>query len=92
MTHRRPPAQPPRDPLNTAGRGGQIGYKDYTKYVQWTPRKIAMFTIALALPYLGAAIAVGWATAPYIGILMLAIPGILALLGAGFYWLLRNAG
>jgi hypothetical protein len=51
-----------------------------------------MFTIALALPYLGAAIAVGWATAPYIGILMLAIPGILALLGAGFYWLLRNAG
>lgn len=81
-----------REPFNSSKQGGQVEYKDYTKFIRWTPRKIILLTLCLILPYIGAAIAVGIATAPYIGILMLAVPAILALLCAGFYWILQKAG
>lgn len=91
MTHRKPPNSQPRDPLPGSGGRGHLEYKDYTKFIQWTPAKIAIFTICMVLPYVVVAIAVGMVTAPYIGVLMLALPGIVVGLGAAFYWVLRKA-
>lgn len=86
------PSKIPNDPFHKPTQNAQLGYKDYAKFVQWTSLRVFIVTFCILLPYFGAAIAVGIATAPYIGILMLAVPAILALLCAGFYWILQNAG
>lgn len=91
MTNRRQPYKQPRDPLSAPHGRGRVEYKDYTKFIQWTPSRIAIFTLCLVLPYVAAAIAVGLATSPSVAVLMLAIPVILGGLGAAFYWVVRKA-
>jgi hypothetical protein len=91
VADRRQPLRPPADPFPRHHGGAQIQYKDYTKFVQWTPRKIALFSLCLVIPYIAAAIAVGIATSPFVGILMLAIPGILIAIGGFLYWVARSA-
>lgn len=51
---RLPPIKDPT-PKAVAGRG-QVGGHDYTKYIRWTPARIAVFSIFVVTPYL---IAVG---------------------------------
>lgn len=90
MANRRQPYRQPKDPFVKHRKGGRLQYKDYTKYIQWTPIKVVVFILCIGIPYLSVAIAVGLVTAPFVGVLMLAIPGIVAILGAAFYWLLKQ--
>jgi hypothetical protein len=49
---------PGGDPFHKPGRGGHLHNKDYAKFVQWTPLKMAIAIIFIALPYIGIVIAI----------------------------------
>lgn len=44
---------PNGDPFHKPSKGGQLYNKDYTKFIRWTPLKIAIATLCFAIPYFG---------------------------------------
>ena len=47
-----------KNPLPKATRQGRINHENiYTKYIEWTPLKVIIFTICIGAPYLVAVIA-----------------------------------
>lgn len=44
---------PKGDPFHKPSKGGQLYSKDYTKFVRWTPLKITIAALCIAIPYFG---------------------------------------
>lgn len=78
---------PGGDPFSKCkpGGGSKIENKDYTKFVQWTPLKIAIAIICIALPYIGMVVAIASAVSIGAAMPLIVIPFFLMIVVALIY-------
>jgi hypothetical protein len=67
------------DPFRKPGGRANLQNKDYTKFIKWTPLKITIAALCIALPYLGIVIAIASAISIGAAMPLIVIPFILVL-------------
>ncbi|MBD2088987.1 hypothetical protein H6F67_03855 [Microcoleus sp. FACHB-1515] len=66
---------------------GRIENKDYTKFIKWTPLRVAIATLILFTPYAALVYAVASATSIMAVVPMLIAPALIAIFAGIIYWL-----
>lgn len=67
--------------------GGDLENKDYTKFIKWTPLKVAIASLLLFTPYAALVYAVASATSIMAVVPMLIAPTLIAVFAGMIYWL-----
>lgn len=65
----------PQGPFTRPARGGHLTGKDYTKYIRWTPKRIIISALCLAVPYLAIVVALALYVNQTAAILLLVLLG-----------------
>ncbi|NJL20893.1 MAG: hypothetical protein HC895_08860 [Leptolyngbyaceae cyanobacterium SM1_3_5] len=65
----------------------QLQNKDYTKFIKWTPLKVAIASLLLFTPYAALVYAIASATSIMAVVPMLVAPALIAVFAGLIYWL-----
>ena len=77
----------PQDPFHKPAQGGRIQNQDYTKFIKWTPIRVAIAAFVIFIPYTALVYAVASATSIMAVIPMLIAPALIAVFTGIIYWL-----
>jgi len=76
-----------QEPLYKPAQGGQLENRDYTKFIKWTPLRVAIAAFVIFIPYTALVYAVASATSIMAVIPMLVAPTLIAVFTGIIYWL-----
>lgn len=79
----------PQGPFTRPSSGGRLTGKDYTKFVRWTPKRIAIAALCLTVPYLAIVVVLALYVNKTAALLLLLVLGFVGAIIGIFQWLSR---
>lgn len=80
-----------QDPFKRPFSGARLDNKDYTRFVRWTPAKIAAMAMLIGLPYLVVVLVVAWKLSIGAAVLLVILPLFIGLILGAMYWLAKSS-
>lgn len=78
-------------PLYKPAQGGQLENRDYTKFIKWTPLRVAIAALVIFTPYAAIVYKVASITSIMVVVPMLIAPSLITIFAGVIYWLSEAA-